>query len=191
MLHPDYREQFLAQLQAAIDGPSEFHAQFRVLWQDGATIRWVETIGTVLRDDSGHPLRAIGVAIDITERQGAEQALRESEMRFRAMAETVPDVIYTCRPDGQCEYINHRFYELRGRRGFRLDDTDSSARCRCQNALVRGGALEKSMVGYPSDSLGEWAVSVVFVQGGADFPSGRPDRPVVWDADRHSQHDRD
>jgi len=114
MIHPDDREQFLAQLQAAIDGPSEFHAQFRVLWQDGAAIRWVETIGTVLRDDSGHPLRAIGVAIDITERQGAEQALRESEMRFRAMAETVPDVIYTCRPDGQCEYINHRFYELTG-----------------------------------------------------------------------------
>src|SRR5947209_8046468 len=46
--------------------------------------------------------------------QGTQEALRDSEVRFRAMAETVPSIIYTFGPDGRCEYVNHRFYELTG-----------------------------------------------------------------------------
>jgi PAS domain S-box-containing protein len=51
---------------------------------------------------------------DITDRKRAEAALRHSEQRFRAMAETVPDFIFTCRPDGDIEYISNRFCQYTG-----------------------------------------------------------------------------
>ena len=56
----------------------------------------------------------IGTFTDITERKRVEQALGESESRFRLMAETVPDIVYTSLPDGTCDYMNQRFYEYTG-----------------------------------------------------------------------------
>src|SRR6185436_16419105 len=44
----------------------------------------------------------------------AERALRESEERFRVMAETVPDILFTCRSDGECDFITSNFYALTG-----------------------------------------------------------------------------
>lgn len=51
---------------------------------------------------------------DITERKWAETALRESEARFRAMAETVPDFLFTSDANGLVDYISPRFYEYTG-----------------------------------------------------------------------------
>ncbi|EYF08498.1 CheR family methyltransferase [Chondromyces apiculatus] len=51
---------------------------------------------------------------DVTERKRAEEALRQSEERFRAMAETVPDILFTSQPDGRTDYANPRFYEYTG-----------------------------------------------------------------------------
>jgi len=44
----------------------------------------------------------------------AERALRESEERFRVMAETVPDILFTCRSDGECDFITPNFYNFTG-----------------------------------------------------------------------------
>jgi PAS domain S-box-containing protein len=52
--------------------------------------------------------------LDITERKRAEQSLRESEERFRAMAETVPDILFTSSPEGGCEYMSPRFHAYTG-----------------------------------------------------------------------------
>jgi PAS domain S-box-containing protein len=46
----------------------------------------------------------------------AERALWESEERFRVMAETVPDILFTWRPDGECDFITHNFCEYTGMR---------------------------------------------------------------------------
>jgi PAS domain S-box-containing protein len=43
-----------------------------------------------------------------------EEALRQSEAHFRAMAETVPDILFTRRSDGRSDYVNPRFYEYTG-----------------------------------------------------------------------------
>jgi PAS domain S-box-containing protein len=68
-----------------------------------------------VKDSSGRIVGAAKIARDITERKRAEEALQRSESRFRAMAETVPDILFTTDPDGTMNYINPRFYDLTGR----------------------------------------------------------------------------
>ncbi len=48
------------------------------------------------------------------ERQRAEDALRESQLRYSTLAETVPEVLFTNTPDGACDYVSQRFLEYTG-----------------------------------------------------------------------------
>ncbi len=48
------------------------------------------------------------------ERQRAEDALRESQLRYSTLAETVPEVLYTNSPDGSCDYVSQRFLDYTG-----------------------------------------------------------------------------
>jgi PAS domain S-box-containing protein len=56
-----------------------------------------------------------GFARDIGRRKEAERALADSEARFRAMANTVPDMLYTNRPDGWCDYVNQQACDFSGK----------------------------------------------------------------------------
>ena len=58
------------------------------------TVRVVHSQGDVLRDESGHPVRHFGVVQDITELRQAEEALRESEQRYRTLFEKASDAIF-------------------------------------------------------------------------------------------------
>lgn len=53
-------------------------------------------------------------AADLIERKRAEAALRESERRFRQLAESMPQIVWTARPDGYVDYWNNRWYEFSG-----------------------------------------------------------------------------
>ena len=56
----------------------------------------------------------ITVVEDVTEREWQAAILRASEERFRIMADTVPDIIFTTDAEGRFEFINHRLYEITG-----------------------------------------------------------------------------
>lgn len=56
----------------------------------------------------------ITVIEDVTEREWHNAILRASEQRFRVMADTVPDIIYTADPNGRIDFLNQRFYEVSG-----------------------------------------------------------------------------
>lgn len=51
---------------------------------------------------------------DVTDQKRAEEALRDSERKFRSMAEAMPQVVWTARPDGYRDYYNSRWFELTG-----------------------------------------------------------------------------
>ena len=66
------------------------------------------------RSQEGNITGVVGISRDITERQCFEEALRESELSFRTLADTVPQLVWTCRPDGYADYFNQRWCQYTG-----------------------------------------------------------------------------
>ncbi len=98
---------------------SPYECEFRVPLA-GSGVRWVLAKGKVLYDAFGKPERFLGVNVDITDRKSAaelrheEVALRQSEARFRELADTMPQIVWSAGPGGQLEYFNQRWYGLTG-----------------------------------------------------------------------------
>ncbi|MBV9268214.1 MAG: PAS domain S-box protein, partial [Acidobacteriaceae bacterium] len=81
--------------------------------KDGALLNISVTISPV-KDAQGRIIGASKIARDITERKRSEAALRESEARFRQLADSMPQMVWTARPDGYLDYYNERWYEFTG-----------------------------------------------------------------------------
>uniref|UniRef100_B8HWB5 histidine kinase n=1 Tax=Cyanothece sp. (strain PCC 7425 / ATCC 29141) TaxID=395961 RepID=B8HWB5_CYAP4 len=98
LAHPDDRQRILATAQDYLNGTlAQFVLEHRLLHRDGSIV-WVLVRGELLRDQHGQPERLIGTDTDITERKVAEQSLRESEERFRLLAEHLRDSFFICTP---------------------------------------------------------------------------------------------
>ena len=70
-----------------------FEVEDRYAHKNGESV-WVRKFVSLLRDDEGRPKHVLVLTTDITERKKAYRALRESELRFRTMAETVPCMLF-------------------------------------------------------------------------------------------------
>ncbi|MGA2285553.1 MAG: PAS domain S-box protein, partial [Dehalococcoidia bacterium] len=92
LAHPDDIERVEAERDQAMAGHEPFDLEFRILHASGE-IRWINAKGSAAYDDSGRPVRVFGVNVDITERKRAEEALRQSEERFKVIATHTPDHI--------------------------------------------------------------------------------------------------
>jgi PAS domain S-box-containing protein len=90
LLHPDDRERVLADHDRVFAaGDSNWSFEYRLLARDGRTV-WLRDDAVVVKDDEGKPLYVQGFLMDVTKRKEAEEALRKSEERFRAMFEEAP-----------------------------------------------------------------------------------------------------
>ena len=113
-LHTEDKDRLLRALYAYLDGETkEYKIEYRIRHKDG-TYRWMLARGTAIRDQVGKPIRLVGSRVDITELKRVEEVLRESESWFRFMANNMPQIVWTARPDGSPEYLNDRFVEYTG-----------------------------------------------------------------------------
>ncbi|MBP3955989.1 PAS domain S-box protein [Gemmata sp. G18] len=62
----------------------------------------------------GRPFRLLGVSRDVTEQRRAEEHMRASELRFRTLTETVPQIVWTADPRGTVTFFNRRWAEYTG-----------------------------------------------------------------------------
>jgi PAS domain S-box-containing protein len=112
-VHPDDLEYARASFQKIIQTGGGEKREYRIVRPDGS-VRWVSDRGFAIRDENGQVVRIAGIAEDITERKRAEVALRESEERFRELAELMPETIFEVNLEGQLTFVNRNAYNYFG-----------------------------------------------------------------------------
>ncbi|MBD2205968.1 PAS domain S-box protein [Calothrix sp. FACHB-1219] len=76
--------------------------------------KWWDVVLTPIRNSAGQVVQILCISRDITDDKNAEAALRQSEVRYRYLAETIPHLVWTCDAQGECDYVNQRLCEYTG-----------------------------------------------------------------------------
>src|SRR6476619_155365 len=114
-IHSEDREAVRAVAAKALPVGADYKTEYRVVLPDGA-IRWLHSRGRVELGADGKPCRVHGVSFDVTERKLSEQALLESETRFRTVADAAPVKIWMSGPDKLCTFFNKGWLDFTGRK---------------------------------------------------------------------------
>jgi len=113
LVPPNRREELAGTMDRLRRGERVRHHETVRVRRDGSRVDVSLTISPV-RDASGQLVGVSKIARDITERKRWEEALRRSEEQHRALAESIPNLVWVYRPDGTPEYFNRRWAEYTG-----------------------------------------------------------------------------
>ncbi len=111
-IHPDDFDGVVASIQKSAQDLSPWQYEYRVKFEDG-TIRTLYGNAVPEREEDGSALWH-GFITDVTERKQAEDALRESEMRFRALFEQTHDAVFLLDLNGRHIAENQRAADMLG-----------------------------------------------------------------------------
>ncbi|CAG5067434.1 Sensor histidine kinase RcsC [Dyadobacter sp. CECT 9623] len=90
-IHKDDQSRVVAEIRRAIEENGLYDSDLRIVRQNDGTIRWMSGYGRVTGIADGEPFRMSGVMFDITDRKQAEESLRRSDQRQRAILESAKD----------------------------------------------------------------------------------------------------
>jgi PAS domain S-box-containing protein len=92
-IHSDDREATEKKFRDAIaSGVREYAVQYRIIRPSDGETRWISVTSTIERDEAGRAVRLVGAHTDVTEQVVAEQALRQSEERYRKLADQLAEL---------------------------------------------------------------------------------------------------
>ncbi|MEN6622817.1 MAG: PAS domain S-box protein, partial [Smithella sp.] len=115
LIHPDDIEHVLRVNMDCIEGRSEnFEVEYRMRTRNG---EWLWILGRgkcVARNESGYALRLVGTHVDITERKRAEEALYESETKYRRLHESMREAFVIVDMNGRIQESNHAYQSMLG-----------------------------------------------------------------------------
>ncbi len=118
-IHPEDAERVLAATADAGVRQAPFDIEGRYLRHDGQW-RVLHTDARPRIEPDGSYGGMIGVNVDVTDARAAEAALRESEARFRLMADTAPSPVWMTNPDAKVEFVNAALVEFYGQPAERI-----------------------------------------------------------------------
>src|SRR5712672_1869354 len=114
-IHPEDRERTVKYFLDALAGRSEdYSAEYRIVRPNDGQTRWIIVIAKIERDASGRALRLVGAHIDVTERMLAQETLRESEERFRQIANSAPVPMWVTKLDRTRSFANQAYLDFLG-----------------------------------------------------------------------------
>lgn len=112
LIHPDDLEiRNLALEKALATGILNYEA--RLIWSD-KSVHWIEGKGRVFYDEQNQPVKMVGTIRDITKEREAQLMLIKNEQKFRLLADTMPQHIWTSDTDGNLNYYNQSVLDYSG-----------------------------------------------------------------------------
>ena len=122
-VHRDDQPRLMALVKEAIRTKSLFEMEHRVRRADGSW-GWLLSRAVPLLDAEGEIVEWFGTGTDVTEQKRAEQALRDSGERFRALFDHGPIAMYSCDASGTIQEFNRNAALLWGRKPVRGDSSE-------------------------------------------------------------------
>jgi PAS domain S-box-containing protein len=114
-IHPEDREQTVKHFLDAIAGAeADYIAEYRVIRPNDGQTRWIRVVAKIERDGGGRALRLVGAHIDVTDRMLAQETLRETEERFRLIANSAPVPIWVTKLDRTRSFANQAYVDFVG-----------------------------------------------------------------------------
>ena len=177
-LHPDDRAIIAERIAQLNHEPLEF--EYRIMRPDGS-MRWVLSKAIPILSATGELERIVGFVADITERKQVELDLRESETRFRQMAENIGEVVWMSDlTKEEMVYISPAYERIWGRS--------------CASLYAQPQSFVEAM--HPEDQERIIRAFAKQPQGTYDeeYRIVRPDSRICWIRDRafpiHDEHGR-
>lgn len=120
LVHPDDWPSVSDAFNAHIEGYTpEFESEYRIRTKRGAWT-WIYARGRIIeRSETGEPKLMAGTNVDVGTLKAAQEALRESERKYRLLADNASDMIWTCDREGRFTYVSPAVETIRG---FTVDE---------------------------------------------------------------------
>jgi PAS domain S-box-containing protein len=113
VLHPDDRRQCLEEAERAYHTDTDFNMEIRYRAANGS-YRWHLVRAQTIRDPKTGKKMWFGTSTDIDDKKRASEEIKESETRFRMLADAIPQIVFTANADGAIDFFNDRWFEYTG-----------------------------------------------------------------------------
>src|SRR4029079_5662092 len=164
-IHPEDRERTVKDLFDLLKSErTDYSAEYRIVRPNDGDTRWTRVVARIERDRDGRALRLVGADLDATDQMLAQATLRESEERFRLIADRTPVPVWVTKLDRTRSFANQAYLDFVGlpferaivfdwRRVLHPDD-----QARIVQESIAGEASLKPFVleARYKDATGEW-----------------------------------
>ncbi len=111
--HPDDKEITRTRMIDALSSHRNYEAEYRIIDKNNL-VRWISTSGKAVYGENDTILKLIGVTQNITERKKAEDELHISVEKFRLLADSMPQFVWTGDTSGNLDYFNQSVFDYTG-----------------------------------------------------------------------------
>ena len=112
-LHADDRRRFFEKAKITQRNKGTLEVQGRMRLKNGE-YHWCLFRAIPMTDLHTREVRWFGTCTDIEQQVRAEEKIRQSEAKFRTLADAIPQIVWTADADGQIDFFNHRWFEYTG-----------------------------------------------------------------------------
>jgi len=114
-IHPEDRERTVKHLFGVLRRTStDYSAEYRIIRPNDGEIRWIRVVARIERGPDGRAQRLIGADLDVSDQMLAQATLRESEERFRLIADSAPVPIWVTKLDRTRSFANQAYVDFLG-----------------------------------------------------------------------------
>lgn len=114
-IHPEDRQRTIKRLFDTLKSESDDYSdEYRIIRSNDRETRWIRVVAKIERDKHGRALRLVGADFDVTDQMLARETLRESEERFRLIADSAPVPIWVTKLDRTRSFANQAYVDFVG-----------------------------------------------------------------------------